>query len=168
MHWLVQLAKRSVEGYVMNREKISAPSDLPPEMSRKAGVFVCLKKKGDLRGCLGTFLPVEENVAVETISNAISAATKDPRFRPVTPEELPDLEYSVDLLSSPEKVTSPGELDPRKYGVIVVQGPRRGLLLPDLEGVDKVEDQLRIAKMKAGIRMDEEAEIFRFRVERFT
>jgi AmmeMemoRadiSam system protein A len=136
-------------------------------MKEKAGVFVCIKKGGDLRGCIGTFMPCTENVAQEIIRNAISAATKDPRFTPVTGDILNDLEYSVDVLSPPEKISAIGELDPKKYGVIVVNGPRKGLLLPDLEGVDSVEEQLRIAKMKAWISPEEEVEIFRFKVSRY-
>jgi AmmeMemoRadiSam system protein A len=133
----------------------------------KAGVFVCIKKRGELRGCIGTFLPCCDNVAAETVRNAISAATQDPRFPPVAADELDQLSYSVDVLAPPEKVNDPGELDPKKFGVIVSHGNRRGLLLPDLEGVDTVEEQLRIAKMKACIMPDEEVEIFRFRVARY-
>ncbi len=104
---------------------------------------------------------------METISNAISAATKDPRFPPVREDELDELSYSVDVLSSPEKIKHIGELDPRKYGIIVVSGFSRGLLLPDLEGVDTVEEQIRITKMKAGILPGEEVEIYRFEVRRY-
>jgi AMMECR1 domain-containing protein len=112
-------------------------------------------------------MPSYENVGVETVMNSISAATKDPRFHPVEESELQELDYSVDVLSAPEKISDIKELDPRKYGVIVVSGHRRGLLLPDLEGVDTVEEQLRIAKMKADILPHEELEIFRFEVKRF-
>jgi AmmeMemoRadiSam system protein A len=167
MHPLAELAKKSVETYV-RESRVESPSDpLVPDMAEKAGVFVCLKKHGQLRGCIGTFMPSYENVGVETIMNAISAATKDPRFHPVEKDELQELDYSVDVLSPPEKVSDTKTLDPRKYGVIVVSGHRRGLLLPDLEGVDTVEEQLRIAKMKADIVPHEEAEIYRFEVKRF-
>jgi uncharacterized protein (TIGR00296 family) len=99
--------------------------------------------------------------------NSISAATKDPRFSPVSEEELNDLTYSVDILSPPEKVAGSSDLDPRKYGIIVNSGYRRGLLLPDLEGVDTVEEQIRITKMKAGILPHEEVELYRFQVKRY-
>ena len=167
MHELVALAKKSIEAFVRNGKELSPPKELTPEMSVKAGVFICLKKKGNLRGCIGTFMPCTENVAQEIIKNAISAATQDPRFEPVTEDELDELDYSVDVLSPPEKVSDISELDPKKYGVIVVHGARKGLLLPDLEGVDSVEEQLRIAKMKAWINPDEKVEIFRFMVSRY-
>jgi AmmeMemoRadiSam system protein A len=168
MHPLVELAKKSVETYVREGKIIKPPDPLLPEMNEKAGVFVCLKKHGELRGCIGTFMPCCENVATETVINSISAATKDPRFLQVEEDELKDLVYSVDILSTPEKINSLKELDPKKYGVIVVSGNRRGLLLPDLEGVDTVEDQLKIAKMKADIFSHEETEIYRFEVKRYT
>ena len=167
MHELVALAKKSIEAFVKNGKELSPPKQLTPEMTVKAGVFVSLKKKGNLRGCIGTFMPCTENVAHEIIKNAISSATQDPRFEPVAENELDDLEYSVDVLSPPEKVSDLSELDPKKYGVIVVHGSRKGLLLPDLEGVDTVEEQLRIAKMKAWINPDEKVEIFRFMVSRY-
>ncbi len=167
MHPLVELAKKSVEKYI-REGRVESPLDTPsPDMTEKAGVFVCLKKHGQLRGCIGTFMPSYENVGVETIMNAISAATKDPRFHPVEESELQELDYSVDVLSPPEKISDAKELDPHKYGVIVVSGNRRGLLLPDLEGVDTVDEQLRITKMKADILPHEEVEIFRFEVKRF-
>ena len=168
MHPLVEFAKKSIEAYIRKGKTIRPEEPLPPELSEKAGVFVCLKKGGELRGCIGTYLPSCDSVAAETIVNAISAATKDPRFQPVSEDELDKLTYSVDVLSCPEKVSSIAELDPRKYGIIVVSGFRRGLLLPDLEGVDTVEDQLRITKMKAGILPQEEVEIYRFEVKRYT
>jgi AmmeMemoRadiSam system protein A len=167
MHAIVELARRSVEEFVRNGKTVSLHEPLPAEMRAKAGVFVCIKKHGELRGCIGTFLPCCDNVAAETVRNAISAAIQDPRFRPVAADELDQLSYSVDVLSPPEKVQDLSELDPKEFGVIVSCGNRRGLLLPDLEGVDSVEEQLRITRMKAGIMPDEEVEIFRFRVERY-
>jgi len=167
MHKLVELAKKSVEEFVKNRKEICPPNEFTPEMTAKTGVFVSIKKKGNLRGCIGTFMPCTENVANEIIRNAISAATQDPRFDPVSEDEFNALEYSVDVLSPPEKVTDISELDPKKYGVIVAHGSRKGLLLPDLEGVDSVEEQLRIARMKAWINPDEKVEIFRFTVTRY-
>jgi len=167
MHELAALAKKSLEAFVRSRQEISPPKELTPEMTIKSGVFVSLKKRGNLRGCIGTFMPCTENVAHEVIKNAISAGTQDPRFEPVGEGELDDLEYSVDVLSAPEKVSDISELNPKKYGVIVVHGSRKGLLLPDLEGVDSVEEQLRIAKMKAWIKPDEKVDIFRFMVSRY-
>ncbi len=167
MHPLVKLAKETVEQYVRTKKTISPPAELIPEMTGKAGVFVSLKKKGQLRGCIGTFSNTTENVACEIIQNAISAATQDPRFPSVHPRELHELEYSVDVLTEPEKVAGKKELDPKKYGVVVKSGDRRGLLLPDLEGVDSVDEQISIASMKAGIFLGEPIELYRFEVKRY-
>ena len=166
LHPLVQLAKETVESYI-KRGKVPKPETLTEEMQGKAGVFVSIKKRGELRGCIGTFDPTRANVAEEVISNAISSATRDPRFPPVSASELPDLEYSVDILTHPEPVKSEAELDPKRYGVIVKSGFRRGLLLPDLEGVDTVEDQIDICRRKAGILPNEPVELYRFEVKRF-
>jgi len=168
MHPLVRLAKETVEEYVTKGEIISPPLNLPAEMTGEAGVFVSLKKKGELRGCIGTLQPTRENIALEIIQNAVSAATQDPRFPPVTASELGEIEYSVDVLSEPEKISGKNELDPKKYGVIVTSGERRGLLLPDLEGVDTAEEQIRIAAMKAGIYSAEKIELYRFEVKRYS
>lgn len=168
MHRFPDIARRAVEEYLRTGRVLPAPEDLPEEMRARAGVFVCLKKFGRLRGCIGTFMPCTENVHQEIVRNAISAARDDPRFPSVSMEELPDITYSVDILSEPEKVDDPADLDPKKYGVIVAKGHRRGLLLPDLEGVDTVEDQLRITKSKAGIDpSDREVVIYRFTVMRY-
>jgi AmmeMemoRadiSam system protein A len=169
MHRYPDIAKRAVEEFVRTGNVLPTPEDLPEEMKARAGVFVCLKEFGRLRGCIGTFMPCTENVHQEIVRNAISAAREDPRFPPVSAEELPDITYSVDILSEPEKMEKATDLDPRKYGVIVAKGQRRGLLLPDLEGVDSVDDQLRIAKSKAGIDpSDNDVLIFRFTVRRYT
>lgn len=167
MHALVELARRSVEEFVKNGKVVPVPEPLPAEMSERAGVFVCLKRHSRLRGCVGTFMSCCENIAGETIRNAISAATQDSRFPSVKEDELDALEYSVDVLSPPEKVNDPAELNPKEFGVILVSGQKKGLLLPDLEGVDSVDEQLRITRMKAGIFLGEKVEIFRFRVKRF-
>lgn len=164
---LPELAKKTVEEYVINHKVIPLPDDLTPEMREKAGVFVCIKKQGQLRGCIGTYASSAENTAAETIRNAVAAATQDPRFAPVQKEELKDLEYSVDVLSAPEKVGDTTLLDPKKYGVIVTSGQKKGLLLPALEGVDTVDEQLRIARLKAGIMPGEKIEILRFQVHRY-
>jgi AmmeMemoRadiSam system protein A len=166
MHPLVQLARKAVEGYV-NGRGVAAPGELVPEMKERAGVFVSLKKHGQLRGCIGTFEPTRPNVAEEIIQNAISSATGDPRFSPVRPGELNELEYSVDVLTPPEPVADKSLLDPGKYGVIVEAGRRRGLLLPDLEGVDSVDMQIDICRQKAGIPPSEPVRLHRFQVRRY-
>lgn len=167
MHPLVKLAKDAVEKYILEGKTIRLPHDLTPEMKEKAGVFVSIKKNRALRGCIGTYLPTRENVASEIIQNAISAATQDPRFLPVDSTELNELKYSVDVLSEPEKVAGTKDLAPKRYGIIVKSGNRRGLLLPDLEGVNTVEEQIRIASMKAGIAPQEVIELYRFEVKRY-
>ncbi|MCR4404474.1 MAG: AmmeMemoRadiSam system protein A [Candidatus Acetothermia bacterium] len=161
----VELARRATEEYVRTRRRIAPPAKLPARLKERAGVFVSIKKRGALRGCIGTFLPTEENLAEEIIANAISSATRDYRFPPISPQELGELEYSVDILTPPEPATIE-ELDPRRYGVLVESGGRRGLLLPDLEGVETVEQQLEIARRKAGIGPDEPVQVYRFTVER--
>jgi len=168
MHPLVKLAKDAIELYV-REGKVLAPrdEDLAPEMKGRAGTFVSLKVSGMLRGCIGTFQPCEPNVANEIVRNAISAATGDPRFPAVRPDELAGLEYSVDVLTAPEQVKDSRELDPRRYGIIVQAGRRRGLLLPDLEGVDTVEEQVGIAMQKAGIAPGTQVTLFRFEVKRY-
>jgi AmmeMemoRadiSam system protein A len=166
MHPLVQLAKDTIESYVKGGTTPEM-QELTPEMEDRAGVFVSLKIGGLLRGCIGTFEPTRENIALEVIANAISSATRDPRFPPVQPDELDDLEYSVDVLSRPEPVTDEAELDPKRYGLIVESGGRRGLLLPDLEGVDTVEKQIEICRAKAGILQSEPLKLYRFEVKRY-
>jgi len=166
MHPLTRLAKETVESYVRKKE-LPQPQELTQEMKDRAGVFVCIKKHDKLRGCIGTFEPTKSNVAQETMANAISSATRDPRFPPVAAVELPDLTYSVDVLTKPVPVKSKDELDPRKYGVIVESGGRRGLLLPDLEGVDTVEQQIDICRQKAGIDYDEPIKLYKFEVKRY-
>jgi AmmeMemoRadiSam system protein A len=163
---IVGLARKAVERYIHNG-KVFRPRKLSTEMKQRAGVFVSIKKHGELRGCIGTFTPTRTNVAEEIVVNAISSATQDPRFMPVEASELDDLEYSVDILTEPEPVRSTDQLDPRKYGVIVECGYRRGLLLPDLAGVDKVEEQIEICRAKAGISPGEPVRLYRFRVKRF-
>lgn len=169
MHPLVQLARQTIEKYVREGKTVQVPAELPPEVQGKAGTFVSLHDKtGSLRGCIGTIEPTRSNVAEEVIHNAISAATRDPRFSPVKPKELDGLDVKVDVLSEPEPISGPDELDPTRYGVIVESGGRRGLLLPDLEGVDTVEDQVEIACRKAVIGLNEPKNMYRFEVKRYT
>jgi AmmeMemoRadiSam system protein A len=168
MHPLVKLAKDTVDLYIRESRVYQVrEEDLTPEMKEQAGVFVSLKIRGILRGCIGTFQPNEGDVAHEVVRNAISAATSDPRFQSVRVEELDTLEYSVDVLTPPERVKDSRELDPGRYGVIVRSGGRRGLLLPDLEGVDTVEYQISIAMQKAGIPPGTPVELSRFEVKRY-
>jgi len=168
MHPLVKLAKDTVELYIREGKVYEvAEADLPQELKERAGVFICLKIRNMLRGCIGTFQPVEPTVAHETVRNAISAATCDPRFPCVRAEELDQIEYSVDVLTPPEEVSGTSELDPKRYGVIVQSGRKRGLLLPDLEGVDTVEYQVGIAMQKAGIPAGAPVTLSRFEVKRY-
>lgn len=163
----VRLARQSLEYYINNGKMMKFPDNLPDEMSTsRAGTFVSIKKYGKLRGCIGTTSPIANSVAQEIINNAISAGTKDPRFSPIRKEELKDLIYSVDVLGPTESISSKEELDVKRYGVIVSKGRKRGLLLPNLEGVDTVEEQIAISKEKAGIGSEEEVSLERFEVIR--
>ena len=134
---------------------------------RRAGVFVSIHKNGSLRGCIGTIAPTCSSIAQEIAQNAVSASTKDPRFPAIRPSELDELEITVDVLGDTEHIDSPDQLDVKRYGVIVSKGRRRGLLLPNLDGVDTVEEQISIALQKAGLHTDEENyELERFEVVR--
>ncbi len=160
----VRLARAEINAWVGEHRRIEPPADLPAELlSERAGVFVSLHKEGRLRGCIGTIEPTQSCVAREIIENAISASTRDPRFSPVRRDELDTLEISVDVLSPAEAIRSKDELDVRRYGVIVTKGRKRGLLLPNLDGVDTVEQQVAIALRKAGLSEREEG----YGLERF-
>ena len=162
------LARAAVERYVRQRHVLEAPLPLPDEMQARAGVFVSIHRRDErLRGCIGTIQPQEDNLALEVIRNAIAAATRDPRFQPIAPGELAALEYSVDVLGEAEKVSGAGELDPKRYGVIVERGRRRGLLLPAIEGVADTAIQLALVLDKAGILPSEEYQLYRFEVKRY-
>ena len=163
----VRLARESITYYLQHHALMAVPKDLPEELQDQAGTFVSLHKGTRLRGCIGTFLPMHLNTASEIIHNAVSAATRDPRFSPVSLEELADIDISVDVLGRPEAVASASELNPKKYGVIVMSHARTGLLLPDLEGVDTVEQQISIAKEKAGIPPQIQPDLYRFTVDRY-
>ena len=163
----VNLARASVESWVRDHKHLPLPDGLPDEMlTRRAGAFVSLHRHGQLRGCIGTIMATQKNVAEEILQNAVSACSRDPRFVPVTPEELNSLEISVDVLGDLEPIDSPAQLDVKRYGVIVSHGYKRGLLLPNLDGVDTVEEQIRIARQKGGIREDEPYTLERFEVVR--
>ena len=133
---------------------------------QRAGVFVSIKKEGRLRGCIGTIQPAQDSVAEEIMENAVSAAVRDSRFSPVQPEELEKLIISVDVLGDTEEIDSPDKLDVRRYGVVVTKGYKKGLLLPNLDGVDTVEEQIAIAKQKAGIGERAQVRLERFEVVR--
>lgn len=186
MHPLVELAKNAVETYIKEGRTILPPLDFDRDyLSKKSGVFITLKKNGKLRGCIGTYLPTQKNIAQEIITNAISAATQDYRFGPIEKDELPFLSYVVYILNEPEMVASQDELDPKKYGIIVKSASyaslngkdvlfngrtpvKTGLLLPDLEGIDTAEQQILIACQKAGIDpKKEKIIIYRFTVEKY-
>ena len=173
-HPLVELARKTIEVYIREGRVIEPPEELTPEMRERAAVFVSLHdKQGNLRGCIGNTEPTQPDVAHEIIRYAIAAATEDPRFSPVRPEELDELEVKVDVLSPPEPVENLDELDPKRYGVIVQsqRNPlRRGLLLPDLPGIDTVEQQVEYTRRnKAHITDDEEpVQLYRFEVKRYT
>ena len=171
----VQLARLSLESYIAGHKKLSIPDDIPDELmnilpgeifSERAGTFVSIHKNGRLRGCIGTIAPTADSVAREIVRNAISASTHDPRFDPITEDELEWLEINVDVLGEPEDIDSIDQLDVKRYGVIVSCGNRRGLLLPDLDGVDDVETQVSIAMRKGGIREDDDYTLQRFEVIR--
>lgn len=167
----VELAVSTVNAYIRGgrpeefRDGLIAK--VPQEMlEKRAGAFVSIHECGMLRGCIGTIGPTCDDLASEIIQNAISASTRDPRFSPITEDELSSLEISVDVLDEPETIDSPSELDVKRYGVIVESGYKRGLLLPNLDGVDTIEEQIAIAKRKAGIRDGEKVSLKRFEVVR--
>jgi AmmeMemoRadiSam system protein A len=162
------LARRSLEHSVINGGTLPLPDGLDEELlSRRAGAFVTLYKDGRLRGCIGTIAPTEDSVALEIIRNAVSAGLHDNRFDRVEASELPFLTYKVDILAAPELIFGPDELDVRRYGVIVSNGGRRGLLLPNLDGVDTAEEQIAIARRKGGIAENEPVKLERFEVRRY-
>lgn len=165
----VKLARYALEHFVRTGKRAKLPPNLPLDLTgRAAGVFISLKKHDELRSCIGTISPVTGSVAMEILRNAVSSASEDPRFDPVRPEELEELTYSVDVLSSPEQIESEKMLDVKRYGVIVTSGHKRGLLLPNLDGVDTIDQQLDIAKRKAGIRPGTPCKLERFEVVRHT
>ena len=163
----VSLARLSLETFIMEHRTLNLAEDLSDELfKRRAGVFVTIKKHGRLRGCIGTIEPVETSIAEEIVKNAVSSGASDLRFSPVTKEELLDLVYSVDVLSPPEPIRTKDELDVLRYGIIVTSGRKRGLLLPNLENVTSIDEQVSIALQKAGIPADADYSMKRFEVVR--
>jgi MEMO1 family protein len=163
----VRLARTTIEQYVRHGTMPEAHPFDDPELPERAGAFVSLHVGGELRGCIGTISPTQPTLADEIVHNAVQAATADPRFPPMSEHELDALEIKVDVLHASERVGAMDELDPKVYGVITTCGYRRGLLLPDLEGVDTCEQQVAIAMRKGGIREGEPISLERFRVDRY-
>jgi AmmeMemoRadiSam system protein A len=166
-HPYVSLAQESILHYLNHHEKLSCPSPLSNDLKSRSGAFVSIKKLKRLRGCIGTLEPCEPNLAMEIIENALKAALHDPRFSPITSEELKDLTYSIDVVRPLVKVSSLADLDPRIYGLVARSNGKQGVLLPDLEGIDSTEEQIQICRSKGRIPDDEPIEMYRFRVERF-
>ncbi len=165
----VRLALQSITHYLNTGKPLPMPEGMSDELTRRrAGAFVTLHKGGRLRGCIGTISPSQRSLAEEIIMNAISAAFTDPRFPRVRAEEMPEITCSVDVLDAPEPIDSISQLDVKEYGVIVSRGNRRGLLLPNLDGVDTVDEQVDIARQKAGISPQESFTLERFKVVRHT
>ena len=163
----IALATKAVKHFVESGEISPCPENLPNELKIQSGTFVSIKRKSRLRGCIGSVLPQTENLAKEIIQNAIYAASRDPRFSPILKSELPDLTFSIDVLSSPEKVKSITELDCRRFGVIVKHDGQQGILLPNLDGVDTVKKQIQICLEKARLKKESPFEIFRFESKRY-
>lgn len=169
MNPFIKLAQQTIEYYLKTGKILALPDDLPAEMlAQKAGVFVSLHYLGKLRGCIGTTEATTDNLAAEIRQNALAAAFEDPRFEPVTIDELKHLVISVDVLNQAQLIKSRKELDVKKYGIIVEAGYKRGLLLPDIEGVDSIDQQIDIACQKAGINPEiEKFKIYKFTVTRY-
>ena len=169
---VADLARMTIKEYITNDNIINPISidQIKENVPEKAGIFVSIKKHGNLRGCIGTFMPTRKNIVEEVIANAIAASTRDPRFNPVEINELSDLDVNVDVLSEPELVENNdlSKLNPKIYGIILECQGKRGLLLPDLEGVDTVEKQIEITRNKAWITEPLDiCNIYRFKVERY-
>jgi AmmeMemoRadiSam system protein A len=166
-HALVGLARQAILHYLTTGEHLDLTNELSAEWQRPAGAFVSLTQRGALRGCIGTCLATQLSLVHEIIQNAVAAATADPRFPPITLDDLAEMDISVDVLTSPEKIDSDERLDPKRYGVIVRAGQRGGVLLPDIPQVTTAAQQLAITRRKAGIRPDEPVELYRFEVMRY-
>lgn len=178
MNLYIDLAQKAIKTYLKSDQTMDPPADLPKEFQQKSACFVSIHRAtgqhghmatsaDELRGCIGTILPTKKTLAQEIIANAISAATRDPRFEPIKEDELPNLEIKVDVLHRPEPIEGLKSLDPKKYGVIVkTDDGRSGVLLPDLPGIDDPAYQIAIATQKGGIDPNENYFLFRFEVER--
>lgn len=158
---------QAVKHYLDKGERMPCPEKLAPEFQKKAGTFVTIRHKGQLRGCIGTLTPGENNLAAEIIRNALQAGFNDPRFPPVTREEWADLTFAVEVVSPPVKVENPSYLDPKIFGLVVRNNGHQGVLLPGVEGVDTVDEQIRICRLKGKISKDAPVELFRFQVKSY-
>ena len=167
IHPLVSLAILSVQHHIEKGVALPCPYPLPKELQIQAGTFISIKKNGLLRGCIGTIHPKYKNLAEEIILNAIKAANEDPRFPPIEKKELGQLTFSVDVLTPPEKIEDTSSLDVKRYGLIVQSQNRKGLLLPDLEIIKSVDQQLKTCLKKGGIKNTDSYELYRFEVKRF-
>jgi AmmeMemoRadiSam system protein A len=170
MNPYIKLAEEAVESYIKTGKMPPPPPNLPRKiLTSRAGVFVSIYKNQELRGCIGTYLPTQPNIAEEIISNAVAAATSDYRFLPITPNELGKLSYSVYILEEPRQIKSLKELNPKKYGILIKSEIGKvGLLLPDLEGINTVEEQLSAVCQKCGIQLsDEKVVIYKFSAKKY-
>ncbi len=169
IHTFPNLARHAVEHHVHSKDaSLQLGAELTPFLKQRAGAFVTLKMAQRLRGCIGTISPVYQHLIAEICTNAVAAATQDPRFPPVQASELSQLDYSVSVMHEPEPVAHKNELDPQRYGVVVTSGRRQGLLLPHLEGIDTVEEQLYHVRRKAGILPHESVTLERFQVDLYS
>ena len=167
MHPLVKLAIRSAEHFIKTGKALACPDPLPEFLKQNAGVFVSIKKEGNLRGCIGTVKPKYKNLAEEVIQNAILAASQDPRFDSIQQRELPFLTFSVDVLTPPEKIENLQGHNIKKLGLLVQGEVKQGLLLPDLENIKSSEQQLKVCLKKGGFSDSDKYELYRFKVKRF-
>ena len=168
-HSYVKLAIEAIRYYLLKGKLIPCPSPLPPGMECRSGVFVSIKikKNRNLRGCIGTIEPNQDNLAKEIIKNAVSAATRDPRFKPITIEELDTFLFSVDTLTPLESIDDQDKLNPQRYGLSIKGNGKQGILLPDLEGIDTPEKQIDICLKKAAIPKNSHSQMYRFEVKRY-
>ncbi len=166
-HPYISLAFNSIRHFLNSGHLLPCPDLLSGELSQKKGVFVSLKKNGQLRGCIGSLTPQHDSLAVEIIQNAVKAASKDPRFDAIAADELDELSISIDVLSPLEKIDDPAQLDCKQFGLAVRYEDKQGVLLPNLDGIDTVEEQLRVCLKKAGIDPGAAYEMHRFLVHRY-
>ena len=168
-HPYVKLAVQAVHHFLSEGKPMPCPSPVPDGMNDQSGAFVSIKKKisYELRGCIGTVTPNQNNLAEEIIQNAVNAATRDPRFKPITIEELDQLLFSVDVLTPLEPINRLEQLNPRQYGLSIKYKEHHGILLPDLEGIDSVQRQIELCLQKGKIRRNEPYQMYRFEVNRY-
>ena len=168
-HSYVKLAVEAVRYYLLKEELLPCPSPLPSGMEFRSGVFVSIKIKNNLnlRGCIGTIKPTQDNLAKEIIKNAVSAAMRDPRFKPIKIDELDELSFSVDTLTPLEPINSPIKLNPKRYGLSIKANNKQGILLPNLKGIDTPEKQIDICLKKADIPKNSQYQMYRFEVKRY-